>query len=1054
MNKKIKNLFLAGALVLGFAGVAVSCTDYDKDINDLQSKITNVENTLSTLQTNVNSLQSAINAGAVITSVTPLSSEVGGWKFTLSDGKSYDVTNGAAGAAGAAGKDGKFYRPNAETGCWDIVEIVDGKEVVTATEQKYLPENGATITYDAEKNVLVVKQGEETAEISLTATGESGLVFIPGSYIDGVEGLEAASMFYNPLEIKLVDKKSTIDSKNEQWVITQEPDIDPKTGKELKTTHDKEVQVPIAAQAQYHVNVSDFEFDDTFEYEFIYEDVPFIKTRTESSKDFSMTASFNNYADGVLTVDVEVTGREAYADDITRFALQATKNGQTVTSDYATLLTSEMRDVRIADPFKEADAKIGAAANTKTDEHYRRGQIGIANADKEDSYRPDVEVWTLKDNTLEAAHATCDTAVAYDGSIDLKEITATHFKRVQPAASDAEGATPTVAEKCSEMNAALTEAAGLTYVYEVVKNYKIGTPVTDQAEFVTLADGVFTPKVFTTEGRAAIGRTPIIRVKLMHGEDIVQVAYIKVYIAERVDPNPELALVPVRQDGNKDYPQGENVFRFKCDGDSLMTTVKDMNELVYNEMGMSKDQFHAAYDAIKAMPAMFEKDSKSKTPDLTLGEIHDIVIDPVTGTHVISWVVKAEDLWAYSGEEVSVIARYYNATNESVYVDILLTATVADALKDVALSSAEGDYIVNMWTPGFTATKYNVRVPSVTDTAASAADLCQFNSDINASFVTYPAKDKRAGQIKLNEAIDSVAYWFCTPHIEGNKDKGIAAITKIGDLNVKFRVAETGDTLFAAILNAKGEVVVAEDSVAIIVNEPVNTNEAENTVWNTFHYVKGQTVADTLLNTGEMYTYIGATAFLCTKSKETESKEVEISFDSEDHFRANILRPVTVATKSKKGYIDAVDFGEEGSYIKIEDLIDPIDWRQRLFSEYPSYWNYYGPFKVTVDIAGAECDLNNVRQSVPTTIVLAQVTEIDAKVKDLDKNGKEQKDADGNIKYKVEKITNAAGFLTYKNNKTNVTEDFNIFVKAKVEYGFGVIDSDWITIPVAKTIGQ
>ena len=104
----------------------------------------------------------------------------------------------------------------------------------------------------------------------------------------------------------------------------------------------------------------------------------------------------------------------------------------------------------------------------------------------------------------------------------------------QPAASDDEDAEATIDAKCTEMKAADLEAAGLTFVYEVVKNYKIGKPVTDQAEFVTLSDGVFTPRVFTTEGRAAIGRTPIIRVKLMHGEYIVHVAYIKVYIAEKV----------------------------------------------------------------------------------------------------------------------------------------------------------------------------------------------------------------------------------------------------------------------------------------------------------------------------------------------------------------------------------------------------------------------------------------------------------------------------------------------------------------------------------------
>ena len=1002
MNKKIKNLFLAGALVLGFAGVAVSCTDYDKDINDLQTKITDQGSKLSTLEQNVASLQSAINAGAVITSVTQLTGENGGYKVTLSDGKSFDLTNGAP---GAAGKDGKFYVPNAETGCWDLHEFVDGKEVVTDTKQKYLPENGATITYDAEKNVLVVKQGEKTVEVNLTATGESGLVFIPGAYIDGVEGLEAASVFYNPLEIQVVSKKSTIDSKAEKWVITQVPAVDDK-GKEIKgKTVDKEVEVPIAAKASYHVNISDFEFDDTFEYQFIYEDVPFIKTRTESSK----------------------------------------KNGQTVTSDYATLLTSQKRNIRIADPFAAAKIKTG---KDKYDEHYRRGTVGISQVDAEDQYRKDKAVWTEGYPSLDAVHATCDTAVAYDSSIDLKDITATHFKRVQIVGKDT-----TVAAECSEMSAADMEAAGLTFVYEVVKNYKIGTPVTPQDEFVTLDGSVFTPRTFETTGTAAIGRTPIIRVKLMHGEDIVQVAYIKVFIAEKVAENPTYELVPVRQDGSEIYPQGENIFRFRCEGDALRTTVKDMNELIYDMEGVSKDKFHKNYDAIKAVPAMKVKNAEGKEVDFTLGTVKDIVVSPGEGTHVIEWTVTPADLWDFSGQEVSVIARYYDSTKPTDYVDVLLTATVADAMKGVELVSADGDYVREYWTPNFEATLYNVRVPNVKDTAVADSSKCQFNNDINASFVTYPAKHERAGQIMIEEAIDSVVYYFCTKHIEGDKKEGIAPISKIGDLNVVFEVGAKGDTLYATILNAKGDkVVAAKDSVAIITNKEI-TNEAGNTVWNSFHWVKGKTVADTLLNTGEMYTYIGATAYLCVSDKEN-MKEVSVTFDGEDHFRANVIRPVTVSTKSKKGFIDGVDFGEEGSYIKIEDLIDPVDWRQRLFSEYPGYWNYYGKFVVKVDIANAECDLNGKRQAVPTNIVMTQVPELEAKVKDLDKNGKEQKDADGNIKYKVEKITNTAGFLTYKNNMTGVTSDFNIFVKAKVKYGFGYIDSEWITIPVAKTIGQ
>ncbi len=97
MNKKFKNLFLAGAIALGLAGVAVSCTDYDGDINELTARVQKLENTVS-------ALQSAINSGSVITDVTPITNGV---KVTLSNGKSFDITNGTNGADGKDGVDGQ-----------------------------------------------------------------------------------------------------------------------------------------------------------------------------------------------------------------------------------------------------------------------------------------------------------------------------------------------------------------------------------------------------------------------------------------------------------------------------------------------------------------------------------------------------------------------------------------------------------------------------------------------------------------------------------------------------------------------------------------------------------------------------------------------------------------------------------------------------------------------------------------------------------------------------------------------------------------------------------
>jgi peptidoglycan hydrolase CwlO-like protein len=60
MNKKIKNLFLAGAVIFSLAGVAVSCTDYDDDIDKLQDKTTTLETQVKDLTTKLTQAQTDI----------------------------------------------------------------------------------------------------------------------------------------------------------------------------------------------------------------------------------------------------------------------------------------------------------------------------------------------------------------------------------------------------------------------------------------------------------------------------------------------------------------------------------------------------------------------------------------------------------------------------------------------------------------------------------------------------------------------------------------------------------------------------------------------------------------------------------------------------------------------------------------------------------------------------------------------------------------------------------------------------------------------------------
>ena len=1042
MNKKIKNLFLAGALVLGLAGVAVSCTDYDDDINKLQSDLGTTNSLVSQLKTTVDGLQAKIDAGAVISSVTKVTTGNGGWLFTLSNGDKYEVSNGApgtdgtvgpqgpAGKNGKDGKDGKWYVPNDSTGLWDIYEMVDGVEtVVGSTDYSYLPAvdpNEPTIAYDAEKKAIVITDGEDKYEISLVSGGETSLVFIPQVYVDGVEGFESISYSYYPLYVK----EKTLDTKNEIWAPDAKKDTVP-------------VQLSPAVDVQFHVNVSDAILDDTFEYEFIWKDKKFLSTRGQASEDFAVIPTFKSFADGVLTLGVEVFGKEATEEYITTMALQATKGAQTVTSDYFTVFSGVIENLRIADP-QALSQKIKGV----DDEHYRRGTVGISKVDAEDAFLPDKEVWTEGEVEQDQAHAYCDTAVAYTGKLDLKTITLLHYTMGTgeeeeeldvPAAPTKAETDDAETELCYEMTPEEMEGYGLTFKYEIVKNYKIGKPVTDQAEFVTLDDGVFTPKVFTLDGTpAAIGRTPIVRVTVLDGTNVVEVAYIKVYIKQTEDgPAPTFTLTP-RRDAKDD---GENIFRFKCNGDKLITTVKDMNEIVYTGMQMSAKVFHAAYDTLIIAP---QKD--------TIGTVRDSIVDKSQGTHVIVWELTAEDLWKNSGKDIEILARYQKKTDETLYVDIKLTASVEEIGKTVALVSTgeEPDYDMNYWyseTRGGKydmATRYNVNVPADGD---KNPDNAQFQNDMNTSFVTYGPSSANAGKIKV-ENVDSVAYFFCKTDVE--------KIKKIGNLNVKFRVAgENLDSLYASIVDEKGTEVVADSLVAWIINAP--TKKGETTIHNMFNYVKGGTVADTLLNTNNMYTFISGKAFLCLANEDIQIDSLPMTFDGADCFEADILQPVFVDDNPTKGFIDGVDYGKDGSYIKIEDLLNPYDWRadpekmdkywfnwtvnKKLVNE--NYWDYYGPFEVVIDIANAQCNLDGKWGEVKTNIVLTQTAPGATTVVDPGSPSGAT----------VTLPANKSGYLTYKNNGNNV-KSFQLRVQAKVKYGFGYIDSDWITIDVKGTEGQ
>ena len=427
-----------------------------------------------------------------------------------------------------------------------------------------------------------------------------------------------------------------------------------------------------------------------------------------------------------------------------------------------------------------------------------------------------------------------------------------------------------------------------------------------------------------------------------------------------------------------------NNFKFECDKVGVSkTTYQQMSKYVYNKLNYSKDEFHNHYQFFKDMA---NATYQGKTDVGTVKELNSGDNSSQEGTHVLQWTISEQELWDHAGEEVSNVVRYYTSAGSNTYVEIVLKAKIEGLQKKYNVSDA---YFINeYWNDEKTFTRFNVQVPQSTNDANP--NNCIFVNDLNSPFIT------ENGVLKLDKAVTTFEYLFCD-HMKGSKT--------IGGKNYTFTIENNG-----LVLKANGE-KIAE----------INNNNA-TMPFNTVTYNKSSELAKELLNTKEMYMLFKVTGYACGDKK----KPIEITFNGQDHFRANMIPPVKIAEKAAKNFKDGVDVGDPGSFIKIEDLIAPSDWRGRKFSEHANYWDFYGPFNVVFDRKDAECDLNGQRQPVPATIELAQVPTLPGQ-------------------------TSKYGFITYKNNLTTVNSNFNIFVKVTVTYGWGKIKTGWITVPVEAT---
>ncbi len=243
MNKKLINSFLLGATLVLSAGAFVSCQDYGSDINDLTDRVSAVEKVSK-------ELQALIQKGAVITNVQ---STAKGVTVTLSDGSTFDLTNGTNGTDGKDGKDGKpgsvvtigedgywyidgvktdkvaqgpqgpkgdkgdkgdkgadatgvYYYPGtegAEDGFWVKVTVVGANESKEVTTMRWAPKEEDRIAVVWTDNKLIlknVKGSDGPITIDLNAYLKA-LIYKPEMVLDGQNAMEYIYIPYQPVAI-------------------------------------------------------------------------------------------------------------------------------------------------------------------------------------------------------------------------------------------------------------------------------------------------------------------------------------------------------------------------------------------------------------------------------------------------------------------------------------------------------------------------------------------------------------------------------------------------------------------------------------------------------------------------------------------------------------------------------------------------------------------------------------------------------------------------------------------------------------------------------------
>ena len=1007
MKRKYLSALLMGALTVASVSTMTSCKDYDDDISNLQQQIDSNAKAIK-------ELSDLIKAGSVITSVDQITNGV---KVTLSNGKTFDITNGIDGAAGAPGttwsisEDGfwvengvkteykaigekgetgpqgpqgpagsdataasyEYYVPNAETGYFDIYK---NGEKVAQSNVKFVQEVNSTITAVKEDKTLTfygIAGGEgqnKTVVISLTGT-LSSLSFRPELYLEGIETIPYAWLSGDVLKWVNATTGTNYQTKayayvnGTDWIVNR--DASP-------------FQYGPAWEVQYDASPwnADIQKEDLAGYNVIRATV---NTRAAvsdlgevSSPAFAYPGenggrqlfSMDN-GTGVLTAGLQiakpwnlnVNSTAVGSNDANTVALRVKNNeGKEVVADYALVQPEKtIVDGLVWSQDPSCTLENGTTyVTTNADE-------ACPNGDTKN------HIW---DNPDEALAVKPTLSILYNDpvGVDLNDYVAIRLKKTLNAKTGATNEYFTVTpEKAKQW--------GLTFEFKNVQ-YKLDTNITSEDKFLEAGDsnGKFhavNPMVdgTTNNEKAAVGREPLVQVLVKNTKgQVVLDGYIHLYITTEAKPNQKNELWPM-QTVQFDPCNANDVFQ---------TTWLEFNDYVLTQnMNMSKETFDHEYTPDLDINGNFKQfaDWKDKgEQDVNVNALGDVLYKGNTvgnTNHTWRWVISPEEIEAKLHHQASVTLttwiRFKAKDKVSAaypYVYIKLVTTINNKKTN---TYAFGDKNSAYWFDNNNAVIFDVYNPS------NGGDIETVNRSVRSTLLenkeSFNAPNHRYYFVPKSVEITSqsgVKYTLIPKSSNGLYNKvycklvtaPVADIHNYDDAATVLKTCALDLTKGAYANNKLYAVSGGVETLVATINPTtgeikLDKNPVTKAIFNAVGYAKDHANAYK-----QLHAHVGiATGNTCNVVEETTN----------DKFVASWLRPINLIKYTKP----AVDANTNGNEINVLDCVKLYDWRGWKNSETEAdcvanqsnmwgdnwwFWAYYNVNKITLDLRNNKVKTN------------------------------------------------------------------------------------------------